>query len=274
MKKIVYISITAILLFSLSCESMKKKPAEFIIETTYGDIYLKLYENTPKHKTNFMRLVNSDYYNDLIFHRVIDNFMIQSGDPDSKNAKKGTILGSGGPDYTIKAEIREEYFHKKGVIAAARKGNEINPEKRSSGSQFYIVLGKIFSVQQLDNLENRINHGRKNQVIGDYISQRPELKHKIEKLQKAEEFTALDSVLHEITIKIRNDSIGLEEYSIPDNRRKIYTTIGGTPALDGEYTVFGELTKGLEIVEKISKLPTDKNDRPLKDVIINIKQIQ
>ena len=273
-KNLLFISLFSVIFLFVSCENMKKKPDEFIIETTYGNIHLQLYDNTPKHKSNFMQLVNSGYYKDLLFHRVIDKFMIQGGDPDSKNAKKGVMLGGGGPDYTIKAEIKDEYFHKKGAIAAARKGNAVNPEKRSSGSQFYIVTGRIFSDKELDDLENRINHGRKNQVIGEYIRKKPELKQKIEKLQKAEEFSALDSVLHEIVIQIKNDSIGLEEYRIPNEKRKIYTTIGGTPALDNEYTVFGEITKGLGIVELISKLPTDKNDRPLEDVIINIKQIK
>ncbi|MEA2043113.1 MAG: peptidylprolyl isomerase [Bacteroidota bacterium] len=257
----------------LSCESMEKKPATFLIETTYGNITVELYDDTPKHKSNFMRLVNRGYYDNLLFHRVIVGFMIQGGDPESKNAKPGKALGQGGPDYTIKSEIKANHFHKRGALAAARKGNIINPEKRSSGSQFYIVTGKKYTMLELNQLEKRVNHGIKNQVLSNYIGKDPELKQKIEVLRKDENFTALDSLLQKLSLKIKNDSIGLKAFGISPERKAVYSTIGGTPTLDGEYTVFGEVVKGMEVVEKIARVPVDKNNRPLNNIVINIKQI-
>ena len=198
-----------------------KKDVEII--TDKGIIIVRLSDSTPLHRDNFLKLAKQGYYDSVLFHRVIKNFMVQAGDPDSKHAKPGAELGNGGPTYSIPAEFRSTLFHYKGVIAAAREGDDVNPKKASSGSQFYIVEGKKFTDAGLDSLEIRRLHGRK----------------------------------------------------IPINQREIYKTIGGTPHLDQNYTVFGEVIKGLNVVDSISFVRTDTNDRPVKDIrIIKMKLIK
>ncbi|MEO6071229.1 MAG: peptidylprolyl isomerase [Chitinophagaceae bacterium] len=199
---------------------LKKKDRKRDIEllTTDGTIVLRLYDSTPLHRDNFLRLVKSHYYDSVLFHRVIQNFMVQAGDPKSKGAVPGVALGNGGPDYTIPAEFRLSLFHKKGALAAARTGDDQNPEKKSSGSQFYIVQGKKFTDAGLDSVETFRLKGRK----------------------------------------------------LPIDQRAVYKTLGGVPHLDQNYTVFGEVIKGLDVVDKIAAEPTSKDprDRPLTDVRI------
>jgi cyclophilin family peptidyl-prolyl cis-trans isomerase len=201
----------------------KDRKRDVLLQTNYGDITVRLSDSTPLHRDNFLKLVKVGFYDSVLFHRVIKNFMIQSGDPDSKHAPAGQPLGSGGPSYRVPAEFRTTLFHKKGVIAAARDNN---PEKASSGSQFYIVQGKIFSSAGLDSIETYRLGGKK----------------------------------------------------IPVEQRAVYTTIGGTPHLDQNYTVFGEVVKGLDIVDKIAAVETSKGmdqDRPVEDVrIIEAKLIK
>ena len=192
-----------------------------LIETSYGNIKVKLYDETPFHQENFLKLVSEKFYDDQIFHRVIKGFMIQAGDPDSRNAMSGQLHGYGNPDYKIPAEFNKDLFHKKGALAAARLPDNINPNKESSASQFYIVQGSVYSATELDYMEKR----------GVHIK-----------------FT--------------------------DEQRKIYTTIGGTPHLDYSYTVFGEVTEGLEVVDKIASVKTDSRDRPLEDVKLKISLIK
>jgi cyclophilin family peptidyl-prolyl cis-trans isomerase len=207
---------------------LKRKDRRRDIEliTNQGEIILRLSDSTPLHRDNFLRLVKSHYFDSVLFHRVIQNFMIQSGDPLSKRAKPGEPLGNGGPDYTIPAEFRVTLFHKKGVLAAAREGDDVNPQKASSASQFYIVQGKVFSDAGLDSVETFRLHGRK----------------------------------------------------IPTYQREVYKTLGGSPHLDQNYTVFGEVIKGLEVVDKIASVHTSKGidrDRPLEDVrILKVKLIK
>lgn len=198
------------------CTSISSSQAQqkVLIETNKGNIKIKLYEETPLHAENFIKLIKKDFYDSTLFHRVIANFMIQGGDPDSKNASSGATLGNGGPGYTIPAEINNKYIHKKGALAAARQGDNVNPERRSSGSQFYIVVGRQYPRKYLSRFE---------EVRG-------------------------------------------EPYT--EEQMKAYETIGGTPHLDGQYTVFGEVIEGMEIVDKISAVPTNKMDRPIEDVII------
>ena len=200
---------------------LKKKDRKRDVEllTTEGSIVIRLYDSTPLHRDNFLKLVKSKYYDSILFHRVIKGFMIQSGDPGSKNAKPGQPLGNGGPGYTIPAEFRQSLFHKKGAVAAARQGDNINPEKRSSASQFYIVQGKTFTDIQLDSVERA----------------------------------------------------RLGSYKLPETHRAVYRTIGGTPQLDQNYSVFGEVVKGLDVVERIATTPTSTGmdrDRPVKDIKI------
>ena len=200
---------------------LEAKNPVLVINTTEGDMTIELYEDTPLHTENFLKLIEEGFYDGLLFHRVIKDFMIQTGDPNSRNAKPGQRLGYGGPDYTIPQEFRKQYYHKKGALAAARQGNESNPLKSSSSSQFYIVQGQKFSEADLQKF-----------VAGKY-------------------------------------HIPFTEQQIKD-----YTTIGGTPHLDYEYTVFGQVIKGLEIIDKIAAYETDPAARPLKDVkIIQIKVI-
>ena len=180
-----------------------------------------LYDDTPKHKENFIKLVKEQQYDSLLFHRVIKDFMIQGGDPTSKNAPAGALLGEGDLGYTIEAEFMpEKYFHRRGVLAAAREGDDVNPSKASSASQFYIVWGKVYTKEQLD-------------AYRDFYKRRTG-----------------------------------KELNVTPEQEAAYTTVGGTPHLDGQYTVFGEVVSGLDVVEKIQGVACDRNDRPLEDVRI------
>lgn len=204
----------------------KDRKKDVLIQTSIGDMIIRLSDSTPLHRDNFLKLVKVGFYDSVLFHRVINHFMIQAGDPESKHVAKGVPLGNGGPGYTVPAEFRPTLFHKKGVIAAARMGDNVNPQKASSGSQFYIVQGKLFTDAELDATETSRLGGRK----------------------------------------------------IPDEHREVYKTIGGTPHLDQNYTVFGEVLKGLEVLDKIAAVETSKasdRDRPLEDVrILKVKLIK
>ncbi|MFI5133957.1 MAG: peptidylprolyl isomerase [Chitinophagales bacterium] len=228
MKKWIVLLLNCLVVISVSAQKdstlrRKDRKRDVLLQTNYGDITIRLYDSTPLHRDNFLKLVKIHYYDSVLFHRVIQNFMIQGGDPESKHAEPGKLLGNGGPEYRIPAEFRQTLFHKKGVIAAARDNN---PEKASSGSQFYIVQGKIFTDAGLDSLE---------------------------------------------TFRLKR--------KIPADQREVYKTIGGTPHLDQGYTVFGEVVKGLDVVDKIAAVQTSKappdRDRPLQDVrIIKAKLVK
>jgi len=232
-----------------------------LIETSFGNMKIKLYDKTPKHKANFIKLAKQGYFDGLLFHRVINQFMIQGGDPDSKNAPAGKMLGNGGPAYEIDAEFNDSLFHKKGVIAAAREGDNINPLKKSSGSQFYIVQGKTFTDEEFDKLEENFS-------LRDYISTHPEIGKQVSQYRMNGNKSAYDKLIEEI--KTKKD---FKINKIPDYKREIYKTIGGTPHLDGNYTVFGEIVEGLDVVDKIAAVETDKNDRPKKNVKMTVKVI-
>ncbi len=230
--------------------------------TTMGDIKLKLYNETPLHRDNFVRLAKEGYYNGLLFHRVIKNFMIQAGDPDSRHAHKGQLLGNGGPGYTIPAEIRPDLFHKKGALAAARMGDRVNPEKASSGSQFYIVQGKTFSDQELDQIEKRIDQTNQNAIFYYFKKQVTN-----EMKSTSQQFDQ-QKIMQEAQIRTADSLEHYKPFHFTDTQRKIYKTIGGAPHLDGNYTVFGEVVSGMDIVDKIASVATDNNDRPLEDIRI------
>jgi cyclophilin family peptidyl-prolyl cis-trans isomerase len=207
--------------FAQKDSTVRKKDRKRNVEliTNYGNIVLRLSDSTPLHRDNFLKLVKTGYYDGVLFHRVIQNFMIQAGDPDSKTAQPGEPLGKSGPGYTVPAEFRTSLFHKKGMLAAARMPDNMNPQKASSGSQFYIVQGKVFSDRGLDSVETFRLNGRK----------------------------------------------------IPPEIREVYKTIGGTPHLDQNYTIFGEVVKGMDVVEKIAATVTSKgldSDRPIEDIRI------
>ncbi len=202
-----------------SCGSSHQKHNMVRITTPYGDMKVELSDLTPQHRDNFIKLAGEGFYNGLLFHRVMRGFMIQGGDPDSKNAPAGTMLGMGGPGYTVPAEFNPELIHLKGAIAAARQGDQVNPQRASSGSQFYIVQGKVWTDAELDQIEAR-----------NGIKYTPE-------------------------------------------QREAYKTIGGAAMLDGQYTVFGKVVEGLDVIDKIAAQPTDRANRPLKDIPMEMKII-
>jgi peptidyl-prolyl cis-trans isomerase B (cyclophilin B) len=190
------------------------------ISTSMGDMVFKLYNETPAHRDNMIKLINEGFFNDQLFHRVIKDFMIQGGDPQSAGAEPGVRLGNGGPGYTVPAEFNENLFHKKGALAAARQGDQVNPEKASSGSQFYLVQGRVFTEEELQLLRER----------------------------------------------------GMDKIS--EEAAEVYRTTGGTPHLDGAYTVFGEIVEGMDVLDRISEVPTDRFDRPVEDVVYSISLIR
>ena len=213
---------SALFMTTTSCSARKNLEPRVQLETTYGNIIVKLYAETPLHRDNFLKLVDEGFYDGILFHRVIADFMIQTGDPNSRNAQPGQMLGTGDVGYRLPAEIVfPQYFHRRGALAAARQGDHVNPERKSSGCQFYIVQGRVFSNEELDMME-------------------------------------------------RNMSV-----KFTDEQRLAYTTIGGTPHLDGEYTVFGEVIDGLDVVEKISRTRTGRHDRPVEDIkIISARRVR
>ncbi|MCK5537895.1 MAG: peptidylprolyl isomerase [Bacteroidales bacterium] len=207
-----------VLIFTFSYTAIAQKYV--LISTEYGDMKVLLYDETPLHQENFIKLAKDGFFDGTLFHRVIKEFMIQGGDPESKTAQAGAPLGSGGPGYTVPAEFKANLFHKKGALSAARMGDQMNPMKASSGSQFYVVQGKVYNDAQLNMLEGRLG------------------------------------------------------FKLSDEQRKAYKTIGGTPFLDRNYTVFGEIVDGLDVIDKIAAVATDGSDRPKKDIKMTVKVVK
>jgi peptidylprolyl isomerase len=245
-----------------------EKETKVKIHTTMGDIVVKLYNETPKTRDNFIKLVKDKFYDSTLFHRVIQGFMIQGGDPNSKNAKPGVMLGNGDAGYTIPAEFVPGLFHKKGVIATARQGDNVNPTKASSGCQFYIVQGKVFRSGEMDTMEQRANFGIKQQIFTKIISEpkNAQLKARFIKYQNQSNIDSLQALTKTIEPEIDSIYDKTPKFSFTPEERKAYTTVGGTPQLDNNYTVFGEVVEGIDIVDKIAAVKTDKADRPVEDV--------
>lgn len=216
MKQIILLSLILLNAFMASC----KKETLVLLTTEHGEIKIKLHDETPLHRDNFIKLVEESFYQDLLFHRVINGFMIQGGDPESRGADIKKPLGSGGPGYTIPAEFNLNLYHKKGSLSAARLPDYMNPGKESSGSQFYIVQGRTYSDTELDGIEK---------------------------------------------------NLGIK---YTEEQRTVYKTLGGTPFLDMNYTVFGEVVEGLDVVDKIAAVQTSKSDRPLINVTMQMKVIK
>ncbi|MCL2074325.1 MAG: peptidylprolyl isomerase [Marinilabiliaceae bacterium] len=255
-----------------SKEQTTMKEQKVLIETSLGNIVIKLYDETPLHRDNFVKLVKEGYYNDLLFHRVIANFMVQGGDPDSKDAPPGKALGQGGPGYTIDAEIvYPKLFHKKGALAAARTGDQINPEKKSSGSQFYIVQGKVYSEEEMEVMEQSIIHQKSQTIMLKYFEPHREA---YMNLQKANDMEAMQKLQEQITQDASGEMAIIEAFKIPDEVKKAYTTVGGTPHLDDAYTVFGEVIEGLEIIDKIAAVKTGSQDRPAENVTMKMSIVE
>lgn len=252
-----------------TCESQGTQNERYVlrIETTQGNITVELYNETPQHRDNMIKLVKEGFYDGIHFHRIIKEFMIQTGDPDTKNYTKGENYGSGGPGYTVPAEFMPNLIHKKGALAAARLGDQMNPEKASSGSQFYIVQGKVYNVEELEQMEKQLTHQQKMSIANSKIYAYFQEKEEQLRAMPEEQFRA------------HIDSIGQKEYNAaPDFHfteeiKKVYSSIGGTPFLDNEYTVFGEVTEGLDIVDKIANVETESNDAPVEPIKIKTIKI-
>lgn len=242
-----------------------------LMHTTEGDVTLLLYGDTPAHTRNFVRLVNEGFYNGLLFHRVINDFMIQGGDPDSRNAEAGKQLGEGDLDYKIDAEfVYPRHFHKRGAIAAAREGDSVNPEKKSSATQFYIVTGRVFSPEQLDQMNQRRLLQQKKDIFN-----RLSLEHRdtIMAMRRTRDREGLQQLQDELAAQTETMAAANPD-TLTAAQREAYTTVGGTPHLDGSYTVYGEVLDGMDVVDRIQKVETDGNDRPVNDVrIISMKVI-
>ncbi|WP_424049493.1 peptidylprolyl isomerase [Prevotella melaninogenica] len=236
------------------------------IKTTEGDIIIRLYDETPKHRDNFLKLAKEGYFNGTLFHRVIKDFMIQGGDPDSKNAPKGKMLGTGGPDYTIPAEfVYPQYFHKRGALSAARTGDEVNPEKESSGSQFYIVWGKTFKPAELKQMEHQMAMQQERQVFNQLTREHHE---EIMNLRRNRDRVGLQELQDKLIEQTKITCKQQGKPSFTEEQIEVYTNVGGTPFLDNQYTVFGEVEEGLDIVERIQNCDTDRNDRPTENIKI------
>lgn len=235
------------------------------LETTEGNIIVKLYDETPKHRDNFIKLAKEGVYDSTLFHRVIKNFMIQAGDPQSKTASDTATLGSGDVGYTLPAEINPKFFHKRGVLAAARLGDEVNPNRESSGCQFYIVTGRKFSEAQMINMENQMNEARLENIFNELA--RKHMK-EIYKMRKANDTEGLLELQDSLEAQARAKAAKEPALKYTKEQISAYTTIGGAPHLDGAYTIFGEVTEGMDIVDKIEKVKTNRGDRPEKDIRI------
>lgn len=241
------------------------------LETTMGNITAALYNETPKHRDNFIKLVKEGVYDSTLFHRVIKQFMIQAGDPDSKNASDTAMLGSGDVGYTIPAEFNPKFFHKKGVLAAARQGDDVNPEKASSGCQFYIVTGRKFTEPQLLGMENKINEQREEALFDSLARQHMK---EIYKMRKAGDNAGLLELQDTLEAQARELADKEEKFRFTPEQIKAYSTVGGAPHLDGSYTVFGEVTEGMEVVENIEIAKTNRADRPVENIRILKASIQ
>lgn len=238
-----------------------------VMHTTLGDITLKLYNETPKHRDNFLKLVNDGTYNGLLFHRVIKEFMVQGGDVTSKDAPMNKQLGAGDLGYTVPAEfVYLKYFHKKGALCAARTGDEVNPEKASSASQFYIVTGKKYSDSELKQMEKQLENRLKQSI---FARLQAENKSKIMELyrsgDKAELAILRDTLIGKTEIEAEKRK---DEAKLTEEHKEVYKTVGGVPFLDNQYTVYGEVVDGMEVVEKIENSKTNRQDRPTENISI------
>lgn len=279
MKQNFWILLIILACSAVACKSGQKKDGNMEketvlkIETSMGDIKVKLYNETPKHRDNFIKQAKDGTYNGTLFHRVIKDFMVQAGDPESKTAPKGKMLSSGDVGYTVPAEfVYPKYFHKKGALSAARQGDEVNPKKESSGCQFYIVTGKVFNDSTLLNMEQQKNQNKVTEAFNALAQKHMK---EIYKMRKANDQDGLYALQDTLFIQAEAEAAKQPDFHFTPEQIKAYTTVGGTPHLDGEYTVFGEVVEGMDIVDKIQQVKTDRSDRPEEDVkIINVSVIE
>lgn len=244
--------------------------AKVTIKTTEGDITVRLYDETPRHRDNFLKLAQEGYYNGTLFHRVIKNFMIQGGDPNSKGAPAGVQLGTGGPGYTIPAEIQSQFIHKRGALAAARQGDEVNPERASSGSQFYIVWGQVYNDGQIGQLARQLQMQAEQSIFNRLAG---EHRKEIMDLRRNRDQAGLMELQNDLIAQTQAIMAEQGGAALTEAQKQTYTTIGGTPHLDGQYTVFGEVEEGLDVVEKIQGTETMPGDRPKQDIQIQSVEV-
>lgn len=240
---------------------------QVVMHTSMGDIQLKLYNETPKHRDNFIQLVKDGTYNGLLFHRVIKDFMIQGGDVTSKDAPMNKSLGAGDLGYTVPAEFNyPKYFHKKGALCAARTGDEVNPERASSASQFYIVTGKKYSEAELNQMEKQLENRLKQSIFARLQAEnKPKIMEYYRSGNKEELAILRDTLIGKTELEAEKRK---DEAKLPKELREVYKTEGGVPFLDNQYTVYGEVVKGIEVVDAIQKVKTNKQDRPTENVVI------
>ncbi|MBR6592524.1 MAG: peptidylprolyl isomerase [Prevotella sp.] len=240
------------------------------IQTTLGDITVRLYDETPLHRDNFVKLAKEGYYDGTLFHRVIKDFMIQGGDPDSKGAPAGKMLGVGGPDYTIEAEIKSGLYHKRGALAAARQGDEVKPERRSSGSQFYIVWGQVYNEGQLRQFSKQMEMQQMQTVFNALAKEHHD---EIMQMRRERNRAGLQELQEKLAAEAEAQ-VKAQGAGMTDEQRAIYSTVGGTPHLDGQYTVFGEVEEGMDVVEMIQQAATARGDRPVDDIEMRVMVIE
>tara|TARA_B110000211_G_C14081733_1_gene554873 strand:+ start:930 stop:1778 length:849 start_codon:yes stop_codon:yes gene_type:complete len=264
----------------LGCSTSKPKTNAdvnkntYVIETEFGDMTIKLFDATPKHRDNFKKLVADTFYNGTLFHRIIPGFMIQGGDPTSKNATAGQQLGSGNISYTIEAEFVDSLIHKKGALAAARQGDNVNPKKNSSGSQFYIVQGAAVQKSSLTRVEQNINAGRKRALASVVFedSLNSGLKANFLRARTNNQKDSASYYGNLLEEKLSAAMVG-KEFKYSEKQIALYDSLGGTPHLDGGYTVFGEVVSGMNIIDSIANAKKDGGNRPLEDIKMIIKKL-
>ena len=273
--KAIILSLSIVLLIKTGFSQTFSKET-ILISTSLGNMKVKLFNETPQHRDNFLKLVREHFYDSLLFHRVIQEFMIQGGDPDSKHAEPAKFLGDGDLKYTVPAEFVPTLCHKKGMVCAARNGDDVNPEKASSACQFYIVQGKIRTDEDLVAYEKRINKSLATKIKDDILN-KPEnkiLKDKIDGFKKAQNNDSLMVYFKIVNKLVEDEYTKTPHYSFPEAHKIIYKTIGGTPHLDSQYTIFGEVVEGLEVIDKIATVGKNKDDRPLIDIRMTISIIE
>lgn len=269
MKPVLFFTLFVMLMSA--CSDRDKQSTYVSIATDKGEIVVKLYNDTPAHRDNFIKLAEAGFYDDLLFHRVIKDFMIQGGDPESRNAAPDAGLGSGGPGYTIPAEIVPTHYHKKGALAAARQSDNVNPRKESSGSQFYIVTGNVFTEGQLAALARQMMQYKEQQLFNALASER---RSEIMQMRRDKDQAGLAALQEELVAQVKAQMPKSAAEFFTEEQRQAYTTVGGAPHLDGEYTVFGEVVEGFDVLDKIQAVATRAGDRPEKDIKMRVKVLQ
>jgi len=253
-------------------DTIQKMEKQLLITTTLGNIKVKLYNETPAHRDNMLKLAAEGFYDGTLFHRIIKDFMIQGGDPKSKNAAPDAMLGAGDVGYTIPAElVYPKYFHKRGALAAARTGDEANPERASSGCQFYIVTGKKYTEKQLHQMEGQMSQTRVQEVFNNLAKENAD---RVKALRLARNRNGLFDLQEELSAKAQEIVDAEGGFKFTPEQIEAYTTIGGTPFLDQQYTVFGEVTEGMEVLEKMEAVRTGRADRPKEDIIMKVTVVE